>query len=109
MTIEQTPETAPVADAGNSVWISIEGPGAGLLTSILFRDHGVRTLELREVEPWFFRARVVNYDQEGFELSGFSISDGTYVSEVDGEQVQLNPEKEVADEVEAGDTDDDSV
>lgn len=90
-----------VADAGT--WIRIEGPGAGLLVSVLSRDHNVRVLELVEVEPWFFRARVVNSNQEGFQLRGFSISDGTYVSEVEGDEVQTTTEQEGAERDETGD------
>lgn len=92
----------PVADAGT--WITIEGPGTGALVDILSRDHGVRFIELREVKPWTFRARVVNYEHEGFQLRGFSINDGTYVSEVEGEQVQVASPQEDADESESGET-----
>lgn len=91
---------AEIADAGTErrsdaihsgeTWISIEGPSAGMLVSELSGKHNVRFTQLIEMEPWYFRASVVDYDPESVRLEGFSLNDGTYVSEVEYGTVSTN-------------------
>lgn len=77
-----------LADAGNfdsfdnSCWITIEGPSPDYLLAFL-ADHGVVYDQIVQESDWLFYVHVVSYNPHEVQLEGYSINDGTYVSEVD--------------------------